>query len=200
MRRAFLLCWLSFALTACKQNTVASYEALAAHLAEPENGFVKTWSSQDIELQCSYRPPGLLAAQDVFVRETFGPEKLDSLSSAYAGTTHFTLSLAKDKQDFENQFLYDRAVYAAVVQYLSGAVSEDIYLVTPDKGVVKALAVAYPRMYGATNNSTLFITFNYTLPPKGSLALSFQGRRVGLPLVTFNFDNGKLRRVPAIRL
>lgn len=73
---------------------------------------------------------------------------------------HFTLSLAKDHQEIENQYITNSGLYARVLQYLNYDIAQDTFLSIPGRpDSVAAIAASYPRQYGSTGHSSVLLVF-----------------------------------------
>ena len=119
-----------------------------------------------------------LAAQDM-ANLKLSPAARDSVMRQYRGQAYFTLSLAHEGHEIENQFVGDPATYAKALQYLNGGLAADTWLITPAQDSVPALAAMYIRQYGTTGKSSVMLTFNIrSLDLSQGATLTFPGPRL----------------------
>ena len=108
---------------------------------------------------------------------------------------YFTLALAANGQEIENQYLANAPLYARVLQYLNADIAQDVYLQLPGRpDSVAAVAASYPRQYGATGRSSVLLVF--PVPAKQlrhGCAISFQGQKLDLGPRRFVFTAADLK-------
>ncbi|QKG55126.1 hypothetical protein [Hymenobacter sp. BRD67] len=72
----------------------------------------------------------------------------------------FTLAMAKNGQEIENQYITNKPLYTHTIQYLGGDIARDVYLHLPGQpDSTAANSATYLRQYGATGHSTVLLTF-----------------------------------------
>lgn len=175
--------------------------AYRAYLQDEAHGLTQRVARDGAVATCTYRPTDLLVAQELATgRLARVPAVVDSLRQAYAGRSYFALTLAQNGQEIENQFINDRTTYGNAIGYLSAGIAADVHLVTPARDSVPALTAVYPRLYGATGQSTVLLVFDtQRLDLADGCVVSFHDTRFGLGTLRFPFAAGDLAAVPPLR-
>lgn len=108
---------------------------------------------------------------------------------------YFTLSLAQDQQEIENQYIANAGQFARVLQYLNYDIAQDVFLRLPGRSdSVAASAVSYPRQYGATGRSTVLLVFPVPARQlRGGCRVTFRGDKLALGTRRFFFTAQDLR-------
>jgi len=112
--------------------------------------------------------------------------------------TYFTLTLAQDHQEIENQYITNAPVFARVLQYLNADIAHDAYLrLSGHPDSLAAIAASYPRQYGATGRSSILLVF--PISPRQlrhGCTLTFDGTRLALGTHRFLFPTADLQATP----
>ena len=189
------------ALAACSARALPP-DALRAWVADPAHGLTLTDSAGALTATCTYRPPDLLAAQEV--RNAGRPltaAALDSARRLYVGSSRFALSLRQAGAEYETALAADPTRYAAAVRYLSEGLAHDVWLRLPGRAdSVRARAALYAPQYGVGNGrSTVLLVFPV---PSAELAggahLTVAGAPDQMPRLRFRFGAEAFRGLPPL--
>lgn len=114
---------------------------------------------------------------------------------ASSAQAYFTLSLAQQNQEIENQYITNAQRYARVLQYLNYDLAQDVFLSTPGRpDSVAASAVSYPRQYGATGRSSVLLVFPVPVRQlRAGCRVTFRGEQLGLGTRRFVFTAQDLK-------
>ncbi|TGE20857.1 hypothetical protein [Hymenobacter metallicola] len=179
-----------------KQLEEAEYRA---YLQDAAHGLTQTRAVGSATVMCSYRPTDLLVAQELAGAPRTSPAMLDSLRHHFAGKTYFSLSLAQNGTEIENQYIRDATAFTQAVVYLGSGIAHDVYLVNATDSVV-ALTALYPRQYGSTGRSTVLLLFDTTrLDLRQGFTLSYHDTRFQLGTVRFAFEGEDIDRLPTLK-
>lgn len=173
-----------------------------AYVQEPRHGLTQTQEVDGATVSCSYRPLDLLVAQELAGRAPATPALVDSLRRSYAGRAYFSLALARNGTEIENQFVTDHDAFTQAVVYLGAGIAHDVRLATPPPRAdsVTALTALYPRQYGNTGRSTVLLLFDaHGLDLSRGFTLSYRDTQFGLGTRRFRFAAGDLAALPALK-
>lgn len=109
----------------------------------------------------------------------------------------FTLAMAVNGQEIENQYITNTPIYTRTLQYLGGDIAQDVYLHLPgQQDSVAANSANYLRQYGTTGHSTVLLTFPIAekLLRKGC-RLSFRSRQLDLRARQFVFTARNFKHI-----
>jgi hypothetical protein len=190
---------LATGVVACSPGALEA-PALRAYVQDPTHGLVQRTTVGGAEVVCTYRPTGLLVAQELANQPT-SEATLDSVRQAFATKRYFSLSLSQGGTEIENQYVTEPATFANTLAYLNTGIAEDVFLVTAAQDSVPALASTYPRQYGSTGRSTVLLIFDASrLPLNQDFHLTFRADRFGLGTLRFPFTAADLADVPQLKL
>ncbi len=173
-----------------------------AYIQEARHGLTQTQEANGATVTCSYRPPDLLVAQELAGRGATTPMAVDSLRRSYAGRAYFSLALAQNGTEIENQLVTDRDAFTQAIAYLGAGIAQDVYLATPAPRAdsVAALTALYPRQYGNTGRSTVLLLFDTRrLDVSRGFTLSYHDRFFQLGTRRFRFAARDLADLPALK-
>lgn len=184
-------------LTCCQQQLDEA--GLLAYMRDPDNGLYQQQTVAGAEVSLQYRPIEVLIAQELRNNPQMA-SNIDSLRALFANRLHFNLSLSKDGQEIENQFLADRNQYNQVIQYLSYGLAKNIGLVSAGD-TVRPLGYLYPRMYSTTGRSSVMLVFDrIQLQGAPHFDVLLQDTQLGLGILLYRFKQRDLDNIPALRL
>lgn len=173
--------------------------ALQAYVQDPAHGLTQQVEAGPVSVTCTYRPTDLLVAQEL--SQATPTVSIDSLRRSYAGKTYFALSLAQNGVEIENRYLPDAQAFTQALAYLSTGIAADVFLVTPARDSIAALAAIYPRQYGITGRSTVLLVFDtQQLNLRQGFHLTFRDQQLGLGTLRFPFAAADLQALPKLRL
>lgn len=171
-----------------------------AYLADPAHGLAHAVEVNGATITCAYRPTDLLVQQDLAGVPAVTPTVRDSVARAYTGKTYCTVTLARQGQELENQFVNDPTTYQQVLTYLNTGLAADAFLVTTPHDSVAAAASMYVRQYGTTGHSTVLLVFNtHQLTPQHGFHLTLRGQHLGLGTLRFPFAAADLAALPKLK-
>lgn len=194
----YLLGVIGLFLSSCsKPIPPAQYNA---YLANPAHGLIHAVETNGTTVTCSYRPTDLLVQQDLAHMPVAAPITRDSVARAYAGKTYCSLTLSRNGQELESQFVNDPPTYQQVLTYLNTGLAADVFLVTTPHDSVAAAASMYVRQYGTTGQSTVLLVFDtHRLTPQHGFHLTLRGQRLGLGTLRFPFAAADLATLPPLQ-
>ena len=171
-----------------------------AYLNDPAHGLTHTREVNGATITCAYRPTSLQVLQDLTRQPLATPALRDSVIRIYEGKTYCTLSLSRNNNEIEAQYVTDPAAFQQVLSYLNSGIAADTYLATSAHDSVAAFTSLYARQYGATGHSTILLVFDtHHLPVKQGFHFTFRGERLGLGTSRFFFAASDLGAVPAVQ-
>ena len=101
----------------------------------------------------------------------------------------FTLALANNNQEIENQYIANAPLYTRVLQYLNYDIARDVYLRLPNQpDSVAAITASYPRQYGSTGHSSVLLVFPVSEKQlRHGCFITFKGEKLELGTRRFVF-------------
>jgi hypothetical protein len=109
--------------------------------------------------------------------------------------------LAQNGVEIENRYLPDAQAFTQALAYLSSGIAADVFLVTPTRDSIPALAAIYPRQYGTTGRSTVLLVFDtHQLDLQQGFDLAFHDQFFNLSTLRFSFAAADLRDLPKLKL
>ncbi|WP_139926242.1 hypothetical protein [Hymenobacter sp. DG01] len=199
LKRLVILAGLGGSLTGCCSSSLEA-PALRAYVQDPAHGLVQHTTVGSAELTCAYRPTELLVAQELANPNSITASP-DSVRRQFAGRQYFTLSLAQDGAEIENQFITNPTALTNALAYLNTGIAADVFLVTAGHDSIPALTSAYPRQYGATGRSTVLLIFQASgLPQNQDFQLVYRDTHFGLGTVQFSFKGPDVVAIPTLKL
>lgn len=170
------------------------------YLADPAHGLIHTVEANGATITCAYRPTDLLVQQDLANASAATPTIRDSVARAYVGKTYCALSLSRNGQELESQFVNDPTTYQQVLTYLNTGLAADAFLATTPHDSVAAAASMYVRQYGTTGHSTVLLVFDtHQLTPQQGFHLTLRGQRLGVGTLRFSFAAADLVALPPLQ-
>lgn len=116
------------------------------------------------------------------------------------GKTYCALTLSRNGQELESQFVNDPATYQQVLTYLNTGLAADAFLATMPHDSVAAAASMYVRQYGTTGHSTVLLVFDtHQLMPQHGFHITLRGQRLGLGTLRFPFAAADLVALPPLQ-
>jgi hypothetical protein len=177
-------------------NSISPSEYIA-YVDSEENGLVKIWTQNDLELTCQFLPHEYIALKQ-FNKSTLKKEPFFETLAEIDSSLQFKLTFENKAQ---NNFLKNNYTtgeeYNRSVMYLSYDIGADLTLV---KGVdsVKCSLFHHERTYGNTPYETLLISFASKFDDTDQLQLIFRDRVFGFGTVKFLFKTADIRNVPIL--
>ncbi len=148
--------------TSCQPTTFDTKEALFAHIADPENGYVQQRSVNGVDFSVTYRPTDLLVAQEL--PDTASESEIDSLRKKYGDYLYFNLTLSQNQKEVLSGLAGNRSEFGAMVNQLAFGMGDKVHLFSKKKDTVALADYVYPRLYGMGGGTSML--FVYPRDPK----------------------------------
>ena len=187
-------------MTACQsRQRIVGKRDLVKYINDPRHGLVQKAKVNDVDVQVSYAPSGLMIAQELSASAApKTKERLDSLEKKYSRNYYFFLKFSKDNRELIRQ-LGSFSRYSDMVQVLSFQMQQYINLTTAARDTVEMSDYAFEQTYGMGNANTLLLAFpREKIDKAGALDVNLAECGFGIGSLKFKFDKADLDRVPRL--
>lgn len=194
-----LLVLIIFAFFSCNTREVfSSEEDFYKYLGDANNGYVQSKIVKGIKFTLSYRPTDALVKQEA--RSKISISKLDSLRHKYNRFLYFNLSVSKNNEELLSAVPKDINEFGQLAKKLSFSMNDYVNLYTQSKDTLSLIDYAYPRMFGATQETTMLLVFNKANKIKTTPVLNFTIEDLGLKTgeVKFKINSKKIINEPQL--
>jgi hypothetical protein len=197
MRVVFILLAM-LTLMACREKKIVSEEELKAYVMDPENGLRQQKESNGIDVEVIYRPSELVLAQQLDGM-TNAAERINTIKN-FDSLSYFVVKLSRKGQEVENVFVSDNEKFVRVINYLSSAIAQNIYIIN-DKDTIPALDAVYARMFGAATSTSVMAVFDTDFRKRnGDLRFFLDDTELGLGQNEFAFTINDIKKAPTLNL
>jgi hypothetical protein len=197
MRVVFVLLAM-LTLVACNEKKVVSEEELKAYVMDPENGLRQQKESNGIDVEVIYRPSELVLAQQLDGM-TNAAERINTIKN-FDSLSYFVVKLSRKGQEVENVFVSDNEKFVRVINYLSSAIAQNIYIIN-DKDTIPALDAVYARMFGAATSTSVMAVFDTDFRKRSDdLKFFLNDTELGLGQNEFAFTINDIKKAPTLNL
>ncbi|MEL6638194.1 MAG: hypothetical protein AAFW73_24465 [Bacteroidota bacterium] len=177
-------------------TSVQSSEELQDYVRNERNGLQQGKTFGPVEVQVTYRPPDLLAAQEMRGQEG-NDVLLDSLRRGYGKFAHFVLSLSAGGKEVETYNL--QSGFGDRVTTLAFGMKEYVYLLTSQRDTIPAADYFYQRTYGVGGASELLFAFDRSkIEATDWFQFVVDEFGLGVGNTRFRFEVGDLAKTPQI--
>jgi hypothetical protein len=186
---------LAIVTVACDGRQQLSLSELKTYPLDPANGLVQTVGNNGFNFEMIYRPKDLIIEQNVGIQR--GP-LWDSLAAQLKTYDYFVLRISRDRKEVETFFAGDPASYSGVVNYLNGAIANDITMYVGDETMPVSDALFAPS-YGMSDASSIMLTFNSNLlDRKSDFTIVFEDSKFGTGRHEFSFEFASIDEIPQL--
>ena len=194
--RNLYVAFMLLAFVSCKPEYL-SPEALAAFVADEENGCTKSALVEETTITVTYRPTDLMAYQEAG-DDPAELARVDSLRKKYDRYYYFSLSLSRDKKEALHQT--GREQYSDLVQTLSFRMAEYVTLTTAASDTIPVGDFMLNRTFGMSSSTVVLFVFSKE-KAKGKEWIQFNLNEFGLGVGNqrFRFRTEDLDGVPKIK-
>lgn len=189
-----------FALTilaaSCTKKSVRSEADLKAFVLDPGNGLMQIDSTRGVVVQTTFKPNDLIIAQQLYGIDDM--QERERTRKNFDTLMFFVLQFSRKGQEIENAYVSDDQRFQQVTRYLSHGIRDNIYLVT-SRDTLMPLDVAYTRMFGAANATSVMPVFDISVAEiNGPITLILEDNVLEVGHLSFEFDADKIKNVPTL--
>lgn len=197
-RNSLFLLFLFF--SSCSTKTFDTTEEIFSFITEEEYGYRYSKEINGVNYTLQYRPTDVMVQQELGVDRS--KEQVELLRKKYSKYLYFNLSMSLSGKELLSNVVRDKAQFGQMVNDLAFNMDEKVHFFTPEKDTLTMADFVYPRMYGATNATTILIVYPRDEKKMQEGYLNFTIEDLGLDTgeVRFKVQTKPLKNEPKLNL